>query len=191
MRRRQETVEATRARIAEAAFELHRDVGPAYATISAIADRAGFERQTVYRHYPDLVTLLKACTEHGMRVTGLPEPTGWLAIEDRFDRLRQALREMYVYYRANEQLIAHILRDLPTMPELQRGSQEYQDHLGRIWQTVLAPFGHVRGKRGERMRALVGTALEFGTWQGLTRRNGLSDAEAVETMVAAVRALTP
>jgi AcrR family transcriptional regulator len=189
MTRRQETVDTTRARIAAAAFDLHREVGPAQATISAIAERAGVERQTVYRHFPDLVGLLQACTEHGMKVTGLPNPEPWIAITDPFDRLGHALREMYRYYRSNEQLIANILRDLPVMPELATGSQSYQDHMGRIWQLVLAPWQRLRGARGERVRALAGTALEFGTWQGLSRRYGLSDEAAADTMVAAVRAL--
>jgi AcrR family transcriptional regulator len=190
MRRRQETVDATRDRIAAAAFELHREVGPAQATISAIAERAGVERQTVYRHFPEVVELLRACTEYGMKVTGLPNPEPWTVIKDPFDRLGHALREMYRYYRSNELLIGNILRDLPVMPELARGSQSYQDHMGRIWQTVLAPWRRVRGARGERIRALAGTSLEFGTWQGLTRRYGLTDDAAVDTMVAAVRTLT-
>jgi AcrR family transcriptional regulator len=189
MGQRRDTMEATRDRIAVAAFELHREVGPAQTTISAIAERAGVERQTVYRHFPDLVGLLRACTEHGMKVTGLPNPEPWTVITDPFDRLGHALREMYRYYRSNEQLIANILRDLPVMPELARGSQSYQDHMGRIWQTILAPWQRLRGARGERVRALAGTALEFGTWQGLARRYGLTDEAAAETMVAAVRAV--
>ena len=182
-------MDETRERIAAAAFELHREVGPAFATISAIAERAGVERHTVYRHFPDVVGLLRACTEHGMRVTNLPDPAPWAAINDPLARLGHALSEMYRYYRSNEQLIANILRDLPVMPELAKGAEPYQDHMGRIWQTVLGAFGHVRGKRGERVRALVGTALEFGTWQGLVRRYGLTDEAAADTMVAAVRAV--
>jgi AcrR family transcriptional regulator len=189
MQRRQEGVDATRDRIARAAFELHGEVGPAQATISAIADRAGVERQTVYRHFPDLVGLLRACTDHGMKVTGLPQPEPWLVIADPFDRLRHALREMYRYYRNNESLIANILRDLPVMPELAKGSQSYQDHMGRIWQTVLEPWQRVRGARGARIRAIAGMALEFGTWQGLARRYGLTDDAAADAMVAAVRAV--
>jgi AcrR family transcriptional regulator len=182
-------MDETRDRIASAAFELHREVGPAYASISAIAERAGVERHTVYRHFPDLVRLLRACTEHGMRITGLPEPTPWLAIADPFERLRHALREMYRYYRSNEQLIANILRDLPVMPDLALGSQAYQDHMGLVWQTALSPWQRLRGARGERIRAVAATALEFGTWQGLARRNGLTDDAAADTMVAAVRGL--
>jgi AcrR family transcriptional regulator len=186
MRQRQLTVEATRDRIAAAAFELHREVGPAYATISAIARRAGVQRHTVYRHFPELVELIRACTIHGMEVTNLPDPDAWRGIGDGSQRLSAALSVMYPYYRANEQLIGNILRDLPIMPELAAGSAPYQDHLGRIWGTVLEPWAKVSGTTGYQVRALISAALEFGTWQALTRRAGLSDADAVETMLRAV-----
>lgn len=185
MRQRQATLDATRDRIAEAAFELHREVGPAHASISAIAERAGVQRHTVYRHFPDVVELIRACTIHGMEVTNLPDPEPWAAIANPLHRLRAALGAMYPYYRANEQLIGNILRDLPVMPELAAGSAPYQDHLGRIWGTVLEPWAEASGPTGDRVRALVSTALEFGTWQALTRR-GLSDGDAVETMLRAV-----
>jgi hypothetical protein len=95
---------------------------------------------------------------------------------------------MYAYYRANERMIGNILRDLPVMPELAAGSSDYQDRLGRIWATVLGPWMRVRGGRGARTRALVSTALEFGTWQALTTRGGLTDDQAAATMVGSVEA---
>jgi len=179
-------MDATRDRIARAAFELHATVGPANATISAVAERAGVERHTVYRHFPDIVSLIRACTVHGMEVTGLPQPDRWASIPDGLRRLKAALEDMYAYYRANERLIGNILRDLPVMPELAAGSSDYQDHLGRIWGTILQPWSRLRGARGARTRALVSTALEFGTWQSLTARGGLTDAEAAATMIASV-----
>ena len=186
LQQRRVAMEETRDRIARAAFELHATVGPSQATISAVAERAGVERHTVYRHFPDIVSLMRACTVHGMEVTGLPQPDRWASIADPLARLRTALEQMYAYYRANERLIGNILRDLPVMPELAAGSSDYQDHLGRVWGTVLAPWMRLRGARGNRVRAVASTALEFGTWQALTGRGGLTDAEAAATMVASV-----
>jgi len=184
-------MDATRERIVRAAFELHQERGPAYATISAIAKRARVERHTVYRHFPDLVALMRACTEHGMRTTGLPDPGAWRTLKDPYERLRTALTAMYGYWRANQQLISNILRDSPVMPELVEGSAAYLDHLGRVWQTVLEPWMATPGEVGQRVRALAGTALEFGTWQALTKRYGLSDEAAVDAMAAAVRSAYP
>ena len=188
LQRRRETMDETRDRITRAAFELHATVGPAQATISAIAERAGVQLHTVYRHFPEIVGLIRACTAHGMEVTGLPQPAPWESIADGLARLRVALEEMYAYYRANERMIGNILRDLPVMPELAAGSSEYQDHLGRIWATVLGPWMRVRGGRGARTRALASAALEFGTWQALTTRGGLTDDQAAAAMVGSVEA---
>src|SRR4026209_2021679 len=63
-RRRAESEQETRLRITEAAVALHGSVGPARTTISAIADKAGVQRHTVYSHFPDEDTLFAACTSH-------------------------------------------------------------------------------------------------------------------------------
>ncbi len=81
MGRRQTAVEQTRERIVAAAFDLHATVGPSRTTIRAIADRAGLQRHTVYAHFPDLDSLYEACTVHGIRSTGMPEPDGWRTID--------------------------------------------------------------------------------------------------------------
>lgn len=214
MRARRESMDATAARIAQAAFELHREIGPANTTISAVAERAGVERHTVYRHYPDLVSLFRACTAHAMRVTGPPDPDEWKSIPDRFERLATALRAMYGYYSANEQLLGNVLRDAQVMPEMAEVEAQFLDYAGRVWATVLEPWeerraGPVAGSgegaaehaaiagagapaapgSGSGARALISTALEFSTWQAMTRRAGLSDDEAADTIVAAVRGL--
>ena len=54
----------TRQRITVAAMELHEELGPAQTSISAIAARAGVQRLTVYRHFPDELSLLRACGGH-------------------------------------------------------------------------------------------------------------------------------
>ena len=63
-RRRAESEQETRRRITEAAVSLHGSVGPARTTISAIAERAGVQRATVYRHFPDEESLFAACSGH-------------------------------------------------------------------------------------------------------------------------------
>ena len=64
LRKRADAMEATRRRITEAAMELHGSVGPARTTMSAVAERAGVQRQTVYRHFANDEELLGACSAH-------------------------------------------------------------------------------------------------------------------------------
>ena len=55
--RRADQQAQTRQRIVEAAVDLHTTVGPAATSISAIAERAGVQRHTVYAHFPDETVL--------------------------------------------------------------------------------------------------------------------------------------
>src|SRR5687768_14807409 len=82
-RRRVQLEAETRLRITEAAVELHGSVGPARTTISAIADRAGVQRATVYRHFPDQEALFNACSSHWMAQHSLPNPAPWAKIDDQ------------------------------------------------------------------------------------------------------------
>src|SRR3712207_3871494 len=97
----------TRRRITEATVELHRTVGPAQTTISAIAERAGVQRLTVYRHFPTEEELFAACSAHWLAGSPPPDPAEWAGIADRRERLRSALEAIYAWYRANEGMLAN------------------------------------------------------------------------------------
>src|SRR5215218_9654796 len=90
--------QATRLRIIEAAIALHGTVGPARTTISAIAERAGVRRATVYRHFPDERTLLLGCSSTWAARNPLPDPATWAAIADPAERLERALDALYTWY---------------------------------------------------------------------------------------------
>ena len=64
MKRRAELEEQTRLRITESTVELHGTVGPAKTSVTAVAERAGVRRSTVYRHFPDEAALFAACSAH-------------------------------------------------------------------------------------------------------------------------------
>ncbi len=115
-RQRAADMEATRRRIAEAAMELHGTVGPARATVSAVAERAGVQRHTVYRHFPTDEDLFTACS--GMWADRYPFPdTGrWGAVADPAERLRAGLDELYRWYEQVEPMLANLFRDAPLMP---------------------------------------------------------------------------
>src|ERR1044071_4661021 len=94
MQRRAELEEETRLRITESAVALHEEVGPAHTTISAIAERAGVRRSTVYRHFPDDESLFAACSSHWRAANPPPDPRAWSSIADPAARMRTALREV-------------------------------------------------------------------------------------------------
>ncbi len=74
--------EETRQRITEATVALHEEVGPAGTAISEIARRAGVQRLTVYKHFPDDSSLLAACNSHWSALHPPPDPDPWSEIDD-------------------------------------------------------------------------------------------------------------
>jgi AcrR family transcriptional regulator len=188
LKERAESLNATRQRIVEATVELHDSLGPARTTISAIAERAGVQRLTVYRHFPDERSLFRACSGHWTARNPKPDPASWAAVADPEERLRIALTAIYAFYRATEGMTGNLLRDLPDSPVLQEVAAPFIDY----WQTVrevLDKGWKIRGSRRAKLRAVIGHAVEFETWRSLTRREGLGDAGAVELMVSLARAL--
>lgn len=184
MSARLQSVEETRARIAEATYELHATVGPARTTISAIAERAGVQRHTVYAHYPDLTALFRACTAHSIRVNNPPDPEAWRATEDPLERVRMGLAGIYDYYRRNTLLVGNVTRDLPLLPpEAREGAGAMLDRREAWFETMLEAWPADR--RGTALAARIRHAMAFETWQSLTR-NGLGDDEARDAMASFV-----
>ena len=182
-RQRAESEEATRLRIVEAAVHLHEAIGPTATTVSAIAERAGVGRVTVYRHFPDERALFTACTSHYYAINPPPDPVPWGAIADPGQRLWQALTELYAYYRRTEGMLVRAEQDVPNNPILAEVLTPFHDYLAGIRDllTEEAPVDAM-------VAAAIGHALAFGTWRSLTRLQGLSDAQAVAMMHALVRA---
>jgi AcrR family transcriptional regulator len=74
-KRRRAALEAeTRQRITEAAVKLHGTVGPARTTVKAVAEEAGLQRATVYRHFPHEEALFAACSTHYTSLNSRPTP---------------------------------------------------------------------------------------------------------------------
>lgn len=184
-RRRAELEAQTKQRITEAAVELHGSVGPARTTISAIADRAGVQRATVYRHFPDEETLFEACSSHWMARHPLPDTMAWSAIDDPDERLRTALREMYAWYGRGELMLERTRRDVALVPAL-RSSIEAFDRWRDAAADSIVRGRRERGRRRRRVRAAVGHALAFETWRSLVRDQDLAPFEAVELMATLV-----
>lgn len=183
MGRRLETVQQTRGRIAAAAFDLHATIGPARTTISAVAERAGVQRHTVYHHFPDLTSLFRACTDHGIRVTRFPDPAAWGTIADPATRLHFALGELYGYYRVNAQLIGNVMRDMPLVADI-GGTEAFEDRMGQMFMTLTQGWTVGEAVRLS-LQAAIGHAMAFATWHSLTE-HGIADDQARDMMVGFV-----
>ena len=183
-RQRAEAEEATRRRIAAAAAELHEEIGPAQTTFSAVAERAGVQRGTVYRHFPDEDSLFEACSAHWAEHHIPPDPTPWAAIEDPDERLRTALSELYAWYERTQPMLDKLFRDRSLVPSVAKqmdlGLVPYMDAVSGVL---------LEGRpRRAKTRAAIAHALGFQTWRSLVREHALSRKQAVELMAALVAA---
>jgi AcrR family transcriptional regulator len=173
----------TRQRIVEAAVALHLERGPAQTSINAIAERAGVNRVTVYRHFPDTRTLLEACSAHARRVNPPPDMRRWRTIDDPRHRTEVALTQLYDYFRRTEAGWANILRDAEVEPLVKEMAEKRRLADLREARDVLLAAWPKRPARRPLLRAVLGLAVDFRTWQTLCRREGLDDRTAVALMV--------
>lgn len=182
LKRRAERQAETRLCIAEATAALHREIGPAATNISAIAERAGVERLTVYRNFPDESELFRACQHVFRTAHPRPEISIWASIAAPEERLSRALRDTYAYYRETEAMTANVRRDAPSIPALAAIIKDVPLYYAEARELLVAAFAVPDG-RLPLVRAAIGHALDFDTWRSLVRRQGLSDELAVEVMV--------
>lgn len=188
-RRRAELEDETRRRITEAAVELHGTLGPARTTLSAVAERAGVQRATLYRHFPDEEALFDACSSHWAAQNPLPDLDEWAAIADPDERLRAALGDLYAWYEQGEEMLERTTRDAAVVPAMRRPVER----MGAWYSEAFAALLRGRPERGARRRrveAAIGHAATFFTWRSLVRQQGLSRSQAVELMCGLVRLAT-
>lgn len=168
-------MERTRARITQAAIELHGSIGPAATTMSGVADRAGVTRATLYRHFPNEETLFNACSAEWRRANPAPNLDQWTTIPDPYDRLWKALPELYGWYRSSEAMRANLLRDLAVLPPAIRTA------IDTYTRTVAETLDSAWPRTSRLRRAAIAHAVGFATWQSLAHE-GLSDSEAAKLM---------
>ena len=183
LRKRADAMEETRRRITEAAVELHGGVGPARTTVSAVAERAGVQRHTVYRHFPTDKDLFDACSGHFAALNPWPDLSGWAQIEDPDERLEAGLDELYRWYEQTGGMWANVMRDEQFVEAITPSLQPLRDYLDEAARLL------ARG-RPRRKVVAAGTrhAVDFRTWQSLVADGGLTRQQAIALMAAMLAA---
>jgi AcrR family transcriptional regulator len=185
-RRRAALEDETRKRITEAAVELHGSVGPVRTTISAVAERAGVQRATLYRHFPDEEALFDACSSHWAAQHPLPDLKDWAAVTDPEERLLLALSQLYAWYERGQQMLERTTRDAALVPAMRSAVERMGGWFADATATILRGRPE-RGARRQRVEAAVGHAISFATWRSLVRDQELAESEAVDLMHGLVK----
>jgi AcrR family transcriptional regulator len=164
LKQRAKSQQRTRERIVDATIALHEQVGPAATTISAIADRAGVQRLTVYRHFPDDRALLGACSSKWLQLNPPPDltETGIAAPEQR---TRAMLAALYAYYERTQSMWASVYRDIDQMGEVREALGGFEAYLDEAAKSLLVSWAP---RRSQRLRVTIRHALRFSTWQSLS-----------------------
>lgn len=185
LKQRAAEMAATRLRITEAAVELHGTVGPARTTLSAVAERAGVQRHTVYRHFPTDADLFGACSAHYYAANPWPDPEPWRAIDDPRRRLARALDDLYAWYERTEPMFSNVLRDLELVDAIPPTLAPLQTYLSETVE-ILAAGWPARGRRRRLLDAALHHAIDFRTWRSLTTDGRITRTEAAELAAALV-----
>lgn len=165
MKTRGDQVVATRERIAAATAALHEELGPRHTTIKAIAERAGVERLTVYRHFPDERAMFQACSAHWAERHPVPDPSTWGGIQDPLARVRQAIDAVFRYFEQNASMLRKVHRDLDEIPVLAEVTEPFLAYLRDIADQLAATFPRVVAR--DRIRSTLRILLRFEAWDRL------------------------
>jgi AcrR family transcriptional regulator len=160
--------------------------------MTAVAERAGVERRTLYRHFPSEADLFAACSNHYFAANPWPALDGWRSIRDPQERLARALDELYAYYERTEAMFSNVLRDAELVAFAHEAVAPLRAYLERAAE-VLAAGRSTRSRTSRRL--LMGAlhhALAFSTWRSLWS-NGIARSDAIELVTALVEtaAATP
>jgi AcrR family transcriptional regulator len=186
LKKRADQMSQTRRRITEAAIELHGSAGPSRTTMSAVAERAGVERRTLYRHFPNEADLFEACSTHYFAANPWPDLDDWRAVRDPEERLERALDELYAYYESTEPMFTNVLRDAEVV-DFAREAVAPLDAFLEEAADVLMVGRKVRGRRRELLRGALRHALAFSTWRSLAE-GGIGRSDAARLTSALVQA---
>ena len=176
--RRAEQQDETRARIVDATVKLHEALGPAQTSIMAIAEAAGVQRLTVYRHFPDEASLFEACSTRYLELHPPPQRAAWADIEHPGERSRTALLAFYQYYRQTEQMWHVAYRDVDQVAAMQVPMGRFEAYLDQVTDDLVQAW-HTRSVARKALTLTLRHALRFTTWQSLKNAK-LKDKQIAE-----------
>jgi len=163
-------------------MRLHERLGPAKTSIKAIAEQAGVQRLTVYRHFADEAALFNACTSHWLGLHPLPQPEDWQHRDEPRERISAALTAFYRYYRNTERMWRVSYRDVEEVEALQEPMTAIESYLDKVTGDLVASC-QLKSKDRRRLSLTLRHCLSFTTWYSFKTRK-LSDKKIVELVMS-------
>lgn len=164
---------------------LHEELGPANTSIKAVAEKAGVQRLTVYRYFPDEDSLFQACTSTWLSLNPPPNVTEWADMDHAAERSYAAILAFNNYYRRTETMWKGAYRDVDDVGALQKPMAMFEAYLDQIRDDLLAAW-KARGKKKQQLSITLRHCLQFSTWDSLRCEN-LKDKQITELMMSWVK----
>ena len=178
---RAEQQEQTREGIVDAVVALHEELGPANTSIKAVAERAGVQRLTVYRYFPDEASLFMACTSKWFGLNPPPSITEWQNIDVAAERSYVAILAFNQYYRRTETMWKGVYRDVDEVQAMQKPMAMFESYIDQVRDDLLAVW-KVTGKNKQQLSITLRHCLRFTTWQSL-KGEKLKDKQITQLMM--------
>lgn len=182
---RQQQQEQLKQRIAESAARLHAERGVLATSYAEIAQAAGVSLPTIYKHFPDLDQLVRACSGHvAMNAPAFPSAeilaaadlrTAAQALVDETDRLHAYFEPWKSWREANR------------IPVIAQGAEQQRLQMVELCEAIMARHG-IAGPHRE-MAAVWESLLDFELWHRLVRGHGLPRASVRAHILSLVLAV--
>jgi AcrR family transcriptional regulator len=171
MQKRAQALEETRNQIVWATMQLHGEKGVAATTQADVADRAGVSPATVYRHFPTIGSLIRACGSQVWAIMPPPRPEDaerlFSGLATTRERLQRFVEEVCEFYARAEFPLQGAREDRSRVPELDESLRWVESRLKGLARAALGVDAPE-----ERQLQLLLALTDFGVWKAL-RDHGL------------------
>ncbi len=188
MQKRADALEETRNRIVWATMQLHAEKGVATTSQADVAARAEVSAATVYRHFPTLGALIKACGSQVWMAVSPPRPEDgerlFAGLETTSERLRRFVDTVSDFYARAWLPLEGARQDRYRVAELDDDLRWVEAGLEALAREALA-----LEEAEERKVQLVLALTDFGVWKSL-QDHGIPHATAPSVIAALVECAT-
>ena len=173
-------------RIAESAARLHAERGVLATSYAEIAQAAGVSLPTMYKHFPDLGQLVRACSGH-VTAHAPAFPTDEILAASELHTAAQVLVD------AADRLHAYFepwksWREANRIPVVAENAEQQRVRMVQLCEALMARHG-VEGPHHE-IAAVWESLLDFELWHRLVRGHGLSRQTVRAHLLSLVLAVT-
>jgi AcrR family transcriptional regulator len=182
MKKRADAFEETRNQIVSATMQLHAEKGAAATSQADIASRAGVAPATVYRHFPTLGSLVRACGSQIWLAVSPPRPGDaerlYAGLGTTPERLRRFVEEVSEFYGRAWLPLRSAREERSRVPELDEDLRWVEAGLEALAREAL-----VLENAEEPKVQLLLALTDFSVWKSL-RDHGVPDGEAPKILFA-------